>query len=193
MKIFTIDNETDNLTMHAAAKEAEAVPDSERFGTEAGLAELAADWPAARLVEIWNRLPGAIPVQKFRDRKTGVNRIWKAIQNIGATRPEPGPFSRPTPEVAREQAPAKGKAVRRKPILAARKKETRSGSKTEVIVDLMKQPGGTTLQAIMAATSWQAHSVRGFISGTLGKKMGLRVVSTWGKDGARRYSVKSLS
>jgi hypothetical protein len=193
MKIFTIDNETDNLTMHAAANAAGAVPDSERFGTEAALAELAAHWPAARLVEIWNRLPGAIPVQKFSDRKTGVNRIWKAIQSIGVTRSEAAPFSRPTPEGAREKPPAKDKAMRRKPILAARKKETRSGSKTEVIVDLMKQPGGTTLQAIMAATSWQAHSVRGFISGTVGKKMGLRVVSTRSKDGARRYSVKGLS
>jgi hypothetical protein len=191
MKIFTIDNETHNITMHAAAKEAGAVPDSVRFGSEAALAELAAHWPAARLVEIWNSLPGAIPVQKFRDRKTGVNRIWKALQSIGATRPEAAPFSRPTPEVAREKAPAKGKAMRTKPIPAARKKETRPGSKTEVIVDLMKQPGGTTLQAIMAATSWQAHSIRGFISGTLGKKMGLRVVSTRGKDDARRYSVKA--
>ena len=63
MKIFTIDKETDNIRKHAGAKEAGAVRDSERFGTQAALAELAAHWPAARLVEIWNRLPGAIPVQ----------------------------------------------------------------------------------------------------------------------------------
>jgi hypothetical protein len=39
------------------------------------------------------------------------------------------------------------------------------------------------------ATSWQAHSVRGFISGTLGKKMMLEVTSTKRADGARVYSV----
>jgi hypothetical protein len=41
----------------------------------------------------------------------------------------------------------------------------------------------------MQATSWQAHSVRGFISGTLRKKMGLAVTSTKRADGARVYSV----
>jgi hypothetical protein len=83
--------------------------------------------------------------------------------------------------------------MRTEPILAARTKETRTGSKTEAILGLMKQPGGTTLEAIMKATNWQAHSVRGFISGILGKKMGLRVVSARGEDGARLYSVKSWS
>ena len=43
----------------------------------------------------------------------------------------------------------------------------------------------------MEATSWQAHSVRGFISGTLGKKMGLTVVSTKGENGQRTYSIQS--
>jgi len=192
MKIFAIDNETHNITMHASAKEAGAVPESERFGTEAALAKLAAHWPAARLVEIWNSLPGAIPVPKFRDRKTGVNRIWKAIQSLGAGRSETAPCALPKPEVVPEEVAAKNKATRTKHMPAARKKETRAGTKTEAILGLMKQPGGTTLQAIMAATSWQAHSVRGFISGTLGKKMGLTVVSTRGQDGARIYSVKSL-
>ena len=43
----------------------------------------------------------------------------------------------------------------------------------------------------MRATGWQAHSVRGFISGQLGKKMGLTVKSTKGEDGERTYSVKA--
>jgi hypothetical protein len=42
----------------------------------------------------------------------------------------------------------------------------------------------------MKATDWQPHSVRGFISGTLGKKMGLTVASVKGEDGERRYSIK---
>jgi hypothetical protein len=41
----------------------------------------------------------------------------------------------------------------------------------------------------MKATGWQTHSVRGFISGTLGKKMGLTVYSAKGEDGERRYTL----
>jgi hypothetical protein len=67
----------------------------------------------------------------------------------------------------------------------------RDGSKAAKILDLLKRPEGATLAAIMKATAWQAHSVRGFISGTLGKKMGLTIASTKGGDGARSYSIKS--
>ena len=57
MKIFTIENETNNITIHTTVQDAEAVLNAERFRNEAGLAKLAADWPAARLVDIWNSLP----------------------------------------------------------------------------------------------------------------------------------------
>jgi uncharacterized protein DUF3489 len=43
----------------------------------------------------------------------------------------------------------------------------------------------------MKATGWQPHSVRGFLSGTIRKKMDLDVVSTKGEDGERSYSIKS--
>ncbi len=43
----------------------------------------------------------------------------------------------------------------------------------------------------MKVTGWQAHSVRGFLSGTVAKKMGLEVTSTKGEDGDRSYSVKA--
>ena len=71
-----------------------------------------------------------------------------------------------------------------------KKPAVRDGSKSERILDLLKRKDGATLAEIMKATDWQPHSVRGFISGTLGKKMGLTVASVKGEDGERRYSIK---
>ena len=67
----------------------------------------------------------------------------------------------------------------------------REGSKTEKVLELLKQPGGATLKELMKATGWQPHSVRGFLSGTVGKKMGLAVTSTKGENGERSYSIKA--
>src|ERR1019366_9122093 len=106
MKNFTIENETNNITVHGSAKEADAVPNSERFSNEAALARLAANWPAARLLEIWNSLPGETQVKKFKDRATAVSRIWKAIQRLGETAPAPAEESAPIPETAPVPEPA---------------------------------------------------------------------------------------
>ncbi len=51
-----------------------------------------------------------------------------------------------------------------------------------------KDGGGQ--KELRKATGWQAHSVRGFLSGALGKKMGLAVASTLAAGQERRYSVK---
>jgi len=67
----------------------------------------------------------------------------------------------------------------------------RDGSKAAKILDLLKRPGGATSKELMKATGWQPHSIRGFLSGTIGKKMGLAVTSTKSEDGERNYSIKS--
>jgi Protein of unknown function (DUF3489) len=86
----------------------------------------------------------------------------------------------------KKPTPAKKAAKGRSKTMCARQ-----GSKTAKVLDLLKRSGGATLKEIMKATGWQAHSVRGFLSGTLGKKMKLTVTSTKAEDGARSYSVKA--
>jgi hypothetical protein len=188
MKSFTIENENNNITVHFSAKEAETVSNADHFGTEAALIRLAANWPAARLVEIWNSLPGAGPIRKFKDRKTAARRIWKAIQSLGSP-PEGEPVAATKPLVQPGTGPATSSATRVKKAPDAMKNGIRKGSTAEVILGLLQRPGGSTQEAIMEATNWQAHSVRGFISGTLSKKMGLAVVSAKGENGERTYSV----
>ena len=56
-------------------------------------------------------------------------------------------------------------------------KTARPNSKIANVVEMMRKPGGVTLKAIMNATDWQAHSVRGAISGAIKKKLGLKVIS----------------
>jgi hypothetical protein len=74
---------------------------------------------------------------------------------------------------------------------AAKSSGARDGSKAAKILDLLKRPGGTTMKELMKATGWQPHSVRGFLSGTVGKKMGLKVASAKSEDGERSYSIQA--
>ena len=93
-------------------------------------------------------------------------------------------------------APKKAKAgkkaspAKKAPKGATNASGARDGSKAAKILDLLKRPGGATAKELMKASSWQAHSVRGFLSGTVSKKMGMAVTSTKGEDGERTYSVK---
>ena len=59
----------------------------------------------------------------------------------------------------------------------AKPSSKRPASKQAIIVDLLKRNNGATIDELTAATGWQAHSVRGAISGTLKKKLGLAVSS----------------
>ncbi len=177
MTIYTLDKEN-NVTAFASAKEAKSAPGAERFSSAKELAKLAEQWPAPRLVEIWNALPGVIAVKKFTSRKTAVVRIWAAIQNLephgGAQPPRVGKKKgRPAQEASRpEKAPT-----------------ARDGSKKADVLALLRREGGASVQELMTTTGWQAHSVRGFLSGAIGKKMGLMVQSAKREDGARVYSV----
>jgi hypothetical protein len=64
-----------------------------------------------------------------------------------------------------------------------------ASSKCETIRVLIERRGGASIAELSEATGWQAHSIRGFLSGTLRKKLGLTLISTR-EDGRRRYRLE---
>ena len=107
--------------------------------------------------------------------------------------------ARPRPTRARRKPPSKAKAAPKKQAKervaskkAAKVKEAkvpREFSKKNIVLDLLRRPKGATMAEIAKATDWQNHSIRGFISGNLTKKMGLTVESTKNDAGERTYRV----
>jgi len=217
MPTYSIDTEN-SLAVHpdkdAAIKEAGAA--GAAFATEAELSEATALWPASRLVDIWNSFAGAPPfaelkeVKRFTDRKSAVTRIWNAAHRLGEALEEemkiaeqdmlraqqemlnatkatkPAKVAR----TAAPKAPAKTKATKDATSMdGAPAPKQREGPRKATVIALLERTGGATLEEIMAATAWQKHSVRGFIS-TLASKHGYTIVSARREsDKARVYSM----
>src|SRR5579863_9676052 len=174
MKAFTLDAEND-ITAFASLKEVKHPgPKVETFCSEPELAAVLEKSPVARLVEIWSGLPGVRPVRKFTSRAVAARRIWTAIQHL---QPDVGPPAR--------TVGLKGMRAKTAARIGTRAPE----SKATLVVALLLDPKGVTLQHIMRATAWQAHSVRGFIAGHVKKKLGLKIQS-FKRDGERVYAIK---
>jgi hypothetical protein len=129
------------------------------FANEQELEQVIAGWPTRRLVEVWNRLPGVRLVARFENRSVAVRRIWQALQESNNARS------------GRQNA--KGKRPRR-------------DSKMQLVLRILRGSEGATLSVLMKATGWQAHSVRGFLSGKVYRDLGLPLES-FRRDGERVY------
>jgi hypothetical protein len=172
MKVFTIDakGRIQVQQMNGRPKKAGL-----HFTSEAQWTAVAADLPMARLVGIWNSLAGVTPVARFTSRAAAAKRIWKVIESVEpkAGKPLPDPESTVT-------------------VQSAGKKEkgaTRQESKKAQIIALLKVDAGVSIDQLTRVTGWQKHSIRGFLSGTMRKKMGLKVVSTKDTNGTRLYRI----
>ena len=91
--------------------------------------------------------------------KTGAKKAQKRTKAVGKTR-------RPSPRGAKAKAPK------------TQKGQAEKSSKQATLIALLKRPKGASLQELVTAAGWQAHSIRGFLSGTIKSKLGLKLDRT---------------
>ncbi len=75
--------------------------------------------------------------------------------------------------------------INRKNVSSKSATSTKSG----LLIKLLKSKHGVSLAQLQEASGWQAHSVRGFLSGTVRKKLGLNLEPVVGRNGSRRYRI----
>jgi hypothetical protein len=96
---------------------------------------------------------------------------------------------RTNPAAGKKVAKAASKRATKSAKAETKPADVREGSKKNVILELLRRKEGATIADIAKTTDWQNHSIRGFISGTVTKKMGLAVESSKNEAGERTYRI----
>ncbi len=92
--------------------------------------------------------------------------------------------SRRTPK----SAPAA--AINGRAAAASRRQPPRT--KKQIAVSLLERPKGASIAEMQGAMGWQAHSVRGFLAGTVRKMPGVNLISDKSENGPRRYRIEAV-
>ena len=129
---------------------------------------------------------------------TALNRIWRNDENgraillhitdAGLAAIGVEPASGDTAPTGADEAPS-AEAPKDAPAEAYLAPKTRTGTKQAKLIEMLRSDGGATIDEIVAATGWQAHTVRGAMAGALKKKLGLEVTSEKVEGRGRVYSL----
>jgi hypothetical protein len=114
-----------------------------------------------------------LSIKKSRNPKSAAPKKGNAKSNATSRR-------KVTPAVANAKAPAKADAPK-----------LERATKQERVLTLLSQSEGASIEEMMQATDWQQHSVRGFLAGTVKKKLGFPLITSKANDGVRRYRIKT--
>jgi Protein of unknown function (DUF3489) len=161
--------------------------------------KLAAAGPAAPGGAVWREedgQPTTVVITEAGLRAIGVSPNDAAPTNGPKSHAAPKPRGRNAGgRRAGGPLPRKGRratAQREDKEAGGSSKGVRSGSKQAKVIDLLRRPQGASIKEMMKATGWQAHSVRGAMSGALKKKLGLTIASVKEKRG-RVYRIVGSS
>ena len=96
-------------------------------------------------------------------------------------------------KISSHKTPVGKKQSNKKCVPATKSEKSRipaKSTKQVQLITLLKQSSGVSLPDLIKATGWQAHSIRGYISGTLKKRLNLNIINNTDTDGLRRYRIE---
>lgn len=128
---------------------------------------LVAERPAAPEDEVWREADG-------KRLSLAIAEAGLAAIGVGPKGTSKGKPSKPAPAVKKKAPPAPSTSPQK---TKAGGQETRTGTKQSMLLELLRRKAGATIEELVAATGWQAHSIRGAISGLIKKKLGLSVTT----------------
>jgi hypothetical protein len=148
---------------------------------------------------VWRRgddnRPYSLRITKAGLREIKVEDVTEAPDKNAATDPNEVAAADVSTEAKSNERPSRPKRSGAKKSTAVSAKATKASpdgaipdSKQDKIVALLQRPKGATLDALVKETQWQKHSVRGFLAGTVRKKLKLPLLSEK-IDGVRTYRI----
>jgi hypothetical protein len=148
---------------------------------------------------VWRRgddnRPYSLRITKAGRKAIEVDDVAEASDNIAAADPDEVAVPDVSIEAKSSERPSRAKRSGAKKTAAVSAKATKASSdrvkpdsKQDRIVALLQRPEGATLDALVKETEWQKHSVRGFLAGTVRKKLKLPLLSEK-IDGVRNYRI----
>jgi hypothetical protein len=124
-----------------------------------------------------------------RDEQEGPIGLQITEEGLKAIRANASQPEQQAPKHGKKRPQPSRKPAARKPKGRAASRKARANSKQDKIIEMLRRPHGATIKAIMKATGWQQHSVRGFFAGTVRKKLKMKLVSEKA-DGDRVYRIR---
>lgn len=116
---------------------------------------------------------------------TDLNAVWRHDEERGPTTLRATPLAYSTLGITDEQAQTPQAEMPTAPV------QRRKGTKQETLIEMLRAEGGATIDEIVEATGWQAHTVRGAMSGALKKKLGLTITSEKIEGRGRVYKLNN--
>lgn len=142
----------------------------------AGCDDRAIRWPVNLRGGARTKIITALVEAGLAKNQSGTLVVTEAGMHAVGIEPKPVPAAKP-----KRARRAKGEGAPRK---------TRTDSKQARLIAMLKREKGATIDEIVKAFAWQAHTVRGVIAGALKKKLGLKVTSEKDESRGRVYKIK---
>ncbi|NBO20479.1 MAG: DUF3489 domain-containing protein, partial [Rhodobacteraceae bacterium] len=115
---------------------------------------------------------------------TDLNTVWRHDEERGSITLRATPLAKSTLGITEIETTATAVETVTAPI------QRRKGTKQEALIEMLRAPGGATIEEIATALDWAAHTVRGAMAGPLKKKRGLEVTSEKVEGRGRVYALK---